>query len=1606
MSRKRHKSKSVRRSTSFFEWLEDRRLMSATLSPGTSKLVFNAVKANSSSQTLTITDTGSTALTISSISIVSDTTVTGETSGTGGAARFSFSGVSTPITIAAGSSASLTMTYSSTAVGLDAADLSIVSNATNATTTVPLRGIGTAGLGGSNQPSLMRILQAYSIPTLVGETNVNSSYYPEPPAANSQEVVLQRLMKAGSGPVTITPLASFTASGAQPYTFGTYTPGNTNSKSELFHTLSTDYQTVNVHPVGATSFDPGSAAFGLYFNSDSRTGYSEDQFNTFDTTDTRKVRIFPMENADGSVVPNSYLVTTTEWYNPSGYDFTNLVAVISNVTAAPSSPAAPNLGIIDPFALPGSTNVIFDRIQNQNTSLGDAMHDSDTLTLNNTGSTALTIASYALSAAWTLVNPPAFPLTIAAHSSAALSLKFVATSEPAVPYNETDNTIYPNNAGLYNGTLTLNSNDPNNPVTTVNLKGWWQKTSENEDEPSVQTIVNLMAGWGTNINSTPIPELTENNGKQLYGEEVDSAYWQEANPSQSVTVESLAAYHTEGATDSMYWYTKGSSSTSKLYSLATDDGQMMFPLTSSTATTAAIGTFSSTGIFGFKTDTVYSDDSKNTANVGGNHFVRFFPLRTSAGLLVPNTYAVVMDYYGVNFDFQDNVYILSNIRPATTPPAPTDLQAVASTSGVSLQWAGVSYGALAGYNVYRSTSATSGYTLLTSTPITAAAFVDTTAPAGSVVYYRVTAVDSSTKAESLGDMASAVTTGTAVADPLTSVDIGASLTGSTNVITRGTDYTVIAGGPGVGGTTTSDGFRFLYTSQTGNFDVKVQVQSITVAGNFSTAGLMARSTLDAGSDDVYMSASPANYRFKYRSSTNGATTIASTGSVSYPNVWVRLTRVGNVFTGYYSTNGTAWTQMSSVTIALPTTIDLGLAVASNNSTQTTTTQLRGYGPTTTTAPATPATPGNFTATGTTGGVQLSWSADSSTNLAGYNVYRSSSATGTFTLLTTTTVTSYLDSTAPAGATSFYKLTAIATSNGTESAAATASASPTATPVTPAMPANFTATGVQGGVQLSWTADSSSNLAGYNVYRSTSATGMFTALTSAPTTATTYLDSTAPVGVTSYYRLTAVATSNGAESTAAIANAAALAASTDPLTSVGIAESPVGSTTVVTPGTDYNVTAGGPGVSVNSDGFRFLYASQTGNFDVKVQVQSITVAGNFSTAGIMARGTLDAASPNVYMAASPVNYRFKYRTAASGTETIVTGSSAVSYPSVWVRLSRVGNVFTGYTSTDGVTWTQTSSVTVALPATVDLGLAVASNNSTQTTTAQLRSYGNTTTAPVTPATPTNFTATGQTGGVQLAWSADASTNLAGYNVYRSASATGTFTLLTATPITTTSYLDSTAPTGSVSYYKLTAVATSNGAESTAATASATATAATTSLTSIDIEASIAGSTTSVTPGSAYNVTAGGPGVGGTADGFRFLYTQVTGNFDVKVQVSSITVAGNFSTAGIMARSTLDASSPEVYMSASPANYRFKDRTTAGATAAIAQKENTNYSAGVWVRLARVGNVFNAYSSTNGTTWTLESSVTIAMGNTIYLGLGVASNDSADTTTAQMKNYGNT
>ena len=228
----------------------------ATISVSTPTLYFNAPVNGSASPTesFTITNTGTQPLAIPATGL--------SVSGIDGA-LFPFGNEPTlPAIIAPGGSITVGIVFNpgNSSLGLHTAVLQISSNdQVNPLVTVPLRGLTTAGIGGSLQPSLQAILNLYQIPDNVGTANAAQSYFTVPPTLPNDEVVMQELEKAGTGPVTTTPLAAFDVNISPAAGFGYYTAGTADSRTQLFTLSSASSQSVDPVPAGATSFDPGSA---------------------------------------------------------------------------------------------------------------------------------------------------------------------------------------------------------------------------------------------------------------------------------------------------------------------------------------------------------------------------------------------------------------------------------------------------------------------------------------------------------------------------------------------------------------------------------------------------------------------------------------------------------------------------------------------------------------------------------------------------------------------------------------------------------------------------------------------------------------------------------------------------------------------------------------------------------------------------------------------------------------------------------------------------------------------------------------------------------------------------------------------------------------------------------------------------------------------------------------------------------------------------------------------------------------------------------------------------------------------------------------------------
>jgi glucose/arabinose dehydrogenase len=132
----------------------------------------------------------------------------------------------------------------------------------------------------------------------------------------------------------------------------------------------------------------------------------------------------------------------------------------------------------------------------------------------------------------------------------------------------------------------------------------------------------------------------------------------------------------------------------------------------------------------------------------------------------------------------------------------------------------------------------------------------------------------------------------------------------------------------------ADAFRFVYQPWSGDVDLRARVTSLTNTNAWAKSGVMIREDTTAGSKNVYMLVSAASgLSFQQRPVANASTT--STKVAGAIPKWLRVTRVGSLMTGYWSDNGTTWTQVASATVSMSASILVGLAVTSHNATTAT-----------------------------------------------------------------------------------------------------------------------------------------------------------------------------------------------------------------------------------------------------------------------------------------------------------------------------------------------------------------------------------------------------------------------------------------------------------------------------------------------------------------------------------------------------------------------------------------------------------------------------------------------------------------------------------------------
>lgn len=167
--------------------------------------------------------------------------------------------------------------------------------------------------------------------------------------------------------------------------------------------------------------------------------------------------------------------------------------------------------------------------------------------------------------------------------------------------------------------------------------------------------------------------------------------------------------------------------------------------------------------------------------------------------------------------------------------------------------------------------------------------------------------------------------------PWVSGDVGnPALSGSASH--SGGVFTLKGAGADVWGTT--DQFQFVHQSFGGDGEIIARVNSVTNTNTNAKAGIMIRQNLNGNSAFAYITQRPDNQvQFDARTSAGATAFHVSVLSGTNSGIkYLRLTRYGNTFTGYYSTTGTSgsWVQLGTTNIAMADSVHIGLFVTSHN----------------------------------------------------------------------------------------------------------------------------------------------------------------------------------------------------------------------------------------------------------------------------------------------------------------------------------------------------------------------------------------------------------------------------------------------------------------------------------------------------------------------------------------------------------------------------------------------------------------------------------------------------------------------------------------------------
>ncbi|MBO3746602.1 PQQ-dependent sugar dehydrogenase [Streptosporangiaceae bacterium NEAU-GS5] len=517
--------------------------------------------------------------------------------------------------------------------------------------------------------------------------------------------------------------------------------------------------------------------------------------------------------------------------------------------------------------------------------------------------------------------------------------------------------------------------------------------------------------------------------------------------------------------------------------------------------------------------------------------------------------------------------------------------------------------------------------------------------------------------------------------PWQSKDIGARTVAGTTFYDNGS-FTLKGGGNDIWDAT--DEFRYVYQPLNGDGTIIAKVSSQQNTNPWAKAGVMIKEAASGSAKYAAVALTPENgMHFQYDFNGDGGGYASSTG-------WMKLTRVGDLFTAYRSPDGIAWTSIGSTTLAMQADVTVGLFVCSHDMTAlgqavfdaVSVTQGSTVGP--------PPAPWSLAAVGTTGSATYDASNGAFTvNGGGHDVW---DTTQEFAFLRRPmagdgSITARVTAQTP---TSDWAKAGVMVRSGTAFADML---------ITPEHGAHFqtsapsdAAAGDVAWVRLVRTGDV---VTGYASPDGTAWTqiGQFSGFTG-------QVD--AGMFVTAH---------SGSGVGSATFDHVTFDAPDDPGLPAGWTGGDVGTPT--TPGSHselagtWTVTGAGDDVWGTVDQFHFVHRTLTGDGTLVAHLTGQTRVEGWTKAGIMFKAS--AASGSAYAAVLHASDHGTHLQATS--EQDVEGGDLP-----WLKLVRAGDTFTAYGSADGAAWIRIGARTVTMPAAAEVGLWVTSHDGSLTSTA--------------------------------------------------------------------------------------------------------------------------------------------------------------------------------------------------------------------------------------------------------------------------------------------------